>query len=46
MCISRANQYSYRIPLDGDGINMLTNLKDGEICLINEIEAWHVEGEI
>ena len=40
-CESSANETGYNIPLK-DGINMLTNKKDGEFT-ITELEVWEVE---
>ncbi len=40
-CRSSANKDGYRIG-EQDGINMLTNLKDGYFT-ITEIEVWEVE---
>ncbi len=40
-CISWANKFGYRIPVDGAGTNMLTNLEDGYFT-ITELEVWEV----
>ena len=40
-CISIANGPAYGIPIDIDGLNMLTNKKDGKFS-IAEIEIWEV----
>jgi hypothetical protein len=40
-CISFANKPGYGIPLDDDGINMLTNRKNGKFE-IEEIEVWEL----
>jgi hypothetical protein len=37
-CLSRANKYTYEIPLK-DGKNALTNKKDGYFT-ITELEVW------
>ncbi len=41
-CYLRANKSGYRIPVDGAGTNMLTNLEDEEFT-ITELEVWQVE---
>ena len=41
-CWSNANSPGYRIPRDGAGTNMLTNLED-EFFTITELEVWQVE---
>ena len=41
-CYSGAKQPGYGIPLDEDGVNMLTNLEDGEFT-ISELEVWEVK---
>ena len=40
-CISEANNTAYAIPADADGLNMLTNKKDGWFT-ISELEVWEV----
>jgi hypothetical protein len=40
-CRSKSGGNSYRIPVDKDGINMLTNNKDEEFT-ITELEVWQV----
>ncbi len=41
-CRSRANESGYRIPVDGAGKNMLTNLENWKFT-ITELEVWQVE---
>ena len=41
-CVSNANQAGYEIKTNEDGINMLTNMKDGKFKII-ELEVWQVE---
>ena len=41
-CRSCANEPAYRIPVDGAGLNMLTNNKDGKGFTITELEVWEV----
>ncbi len=41
-CYSYANQPGYKISVDQNGNNMLTNKKDGERFTITEIEVWEV----
>jgi len=40
-CESFANKPGYGIPLDKDGTNMLTNLKENNFT-ISELEVWEV----
>ena len=40
-CYSRGNQPGYKISVDQNGNNMLTNKKDGKFT-ITEIEVWQV----
>lgn len=40
-CQSSANRPGYGVPVQGDKINMLTNLKDGNFT-ISELEVWEV----
>ena len=40
-CDSNGNKEGYEIPVDGKGINMLTNYKDGPFT-ISELEVWEV----
>ena len=41
-CISNAKEVGYAIPVDGAGVNMLTNKKDGRFT-ITELEFWSVQ---
>ena len=41
-CISWAKKAGYAIPVDGAGVNMLTNKKDGDFT-ITELEVWSVQ---
>ncbi len=41
-CFSSANQAGYKISVDQNGNNMLTNKKDREYFTITEIEVWEV----
>ena len=41
-CWSRANEPGYRIPVDGAGTNMLTNIEDYRFT-ITELEVWEVK---
>ena len=40
-CISRTNKAGYGIPVDANGVNMLTNNKKDEFT-ISELEVWEV----
>ena len=40
-CVSRAEKAGYAIPVDGAGVNMLTNKKDGLFTIV-ELEVWQV----
>ena len=41
-CSSNGNKPGYEIPVDGAGINMLTNYKDGNFT-ISDLEVWEVK---
>ncbi len=48
-CWSNANEFAYRIGMDSEGINMLTNLKcqkhgsfDESEFKISELEVWEI----
>ncbi len=41
-CCSNTNNPAFEIPLDGNGLNMLTNREDGNFT-ITEIEVWEVK---
>ena len=40
-CISDAKKAGYAIPVDGAGVNMLTNKKDRRFTIV-ELEVWQV----
>ena len=40
-CGSHTNKPGYDIPVDGAGLNMLTNKKNGDFT-ITELEVWEV----
>jgi hypothetical protein len=40
-CRSSAKKAGYAIPVDGAGVNMLTNKKNGDFT-IDELEVWAV----
>ena len=42
-CLSYANSPGYGIPIDKDGINLLTNKKDKKFT-ISELEVWEITG--
>ena len=41
-CFSRADRDGYKISVDQNGNNMLTNKEDDEFFTITEIEVWQV----
>ena len=40
---SNANGPAYKIKMDPQGINSLTNTKDGEVLDIEEVEVWEIQ---